>query len=484
VAICRFQGTPRGATWGADDTIVFATNDTSTGLLSVSAGGGEPKVLTRPDPVHGEQDHLFPSFVPGGRAVLFTIAPMAGIVDGSQIATLDLATGQTKTLVRGGSNAMYVDTGHLVYASAGSLRAVRFDPERLTVLSDPVPVVDQVKTLGTGAGEFDISRTGTLVFVPGGATDTVGVPRLLVWVDRHGREEPIAAPARTYVMPRLSPDGQRVALDVRDQENDIWILDLKRQTMTKLTFNPGADAWPTWTPDGRRIVFASARGGSTINLFWQLADGTGTAERLTTSTNAQNPHSFSPDGKSLLVQEVVSSNSTDLTLLPIDSTSGKPMTGKLETQPLIHTTASENAGEISPDGHWLAYYSNSSGRPEVYVRAFPNVEGGGQWLISTNGGTRPAWAKSGRELFYVDPSGAMMAVPVQTTPTFSNGNPTKLFEGRWFIGQTSRTYDVSVDGQRFLMIKDAPTDNQAAAPATITVVLNWLEELKQRVPIK
>jgi len=481
LTLSRFQGTPRGASWGEDDTIIFATNDTATGLLKMPAGGGEPVMLTRPDPARGEADHYFPSILPGGRAVLFTIVPASGLADNAQIAVFDLKTRQTKTLIRGGSQALYVDTGHVVYAAAGTLRAVRFDLEHLNVVGDPVPVVDQVRTLGTGAGLFSVSRTGTLVFVPGGFDAFVGAARSLVWVDRQGHEEPVPAPLRSYVMPRLSPDEQQLALDVRDQENDIWIYDFKRKTLRKLTFNAGADAWPVWTPDGQHIIFASARGAQ-INLFWQRSDGSGTAERLTSSANSQNPHSISPDGKTLIVQEI-NNGSADLTMLALDGAIGA-RAGKLETQPLIHTPAQESAGEISPDGHWLAYYSNSSGRAEVYVRAFPNVDSGGQYLISTNGGTRPAWAKSSRELFYLDLNGAMMSVPVQTTPTFSAGNPVKLFAGRWFMNQTARTYEVSRDGQRFLMIKETADGDQRGPLMTMTVVVNWLDELKQKVPIK
>ena len=481
VALGRFLGTPRGATWGSDDTIVFATNDLSTGLLRVPAGGGEPKVLTKPDRARGEQDHWFPSMLPGNRAVLYTIAPTDGITDNSQIGLLDLTTGESHTLIRGGSHAQYIDPGYLVYASAGSLRAVRFDLARLAVSGDPVPVVDQVMTFGTGAGLFEVSRNGTLVFVAGGAANGMGTPRSLVWVDRRGKEEPIPAPTRTYVFARLSPDGQSVAVDIRDQENDIWIFDLKRPTLRRLTFNPGPDAWPIWTPDGRRVVFSSTRGSATQgNLFWQAADGTGTAERLTTSANIQQPHAFSPDGQNIIVYELVPSAASDLTLLPIGTFSGRSPTGKLETKPLIHSPAADSAGEISPDGNFIAYHSQESGQNQVYVRPFPNVDTG-RWQISTDTGTRPAWAANGRELFYMNADGAMMAVPIQTTPTFSAGNPTKLFDGQWFRGQNARTYDVAKDG-RFLMIKDATTNEQGSAAASMTVVVKWVEELKQKLP--
>ena len=479
ISLSKYSGTPRGATWGANDTIVFATNDTATGLFSVPAGGGDPQILTRPDPEKGEQDHLFPAMLPGDRAVVFTIARAGGSVDDSHIAALDLESGRTTTLVRGGSHAIYVDSGHLVYAAAGGLRAVRFDPDRLTISGDPVAVVEQVQTLGSGAAQFDVSRTGTLVFMPGNEDAIASVARPMVWVDRSGREQAINAPAHGYVLPRLSPDGKRVALDVRDQTEDIWIWDLERETLTKLTTSVSSNTWPIWTPTGTHIVFTSARDGRGQNLFRQRADFTGVAERLTTSVGTQHAMSFSPDGKALVVQ-TYGGNLVDLSLMSMETLlSGKPATGTIEPQPLVRTPAGEAGAEISPDGRWLAYYSNISGRNEVYVRAFPNVESGGQWTISTAGGTRPAWSRNGREMFYLDVNGAMMAVPVQTTPTFSAGKPTKLFDANWWAVLSARMYDVTADGQRFLAIKDLSSDGESTTPQTFTVVVNWIEELKQ-----
>src|SRR5262249_40097420 len=193
----------------------------------VPAGGGETKVLTKPDTAKGELDHLFPFVLPGGRGVLFAIVVAGQPIENAQIAVLDLKTGQKKILIRGGSHAEYVDTGHIVYAVAGTLRAVRFDLARLEVLSDPVPVLEQVTTSSSGAANFAISKSGALVYVPGGATGAA--PRSLVWVNRQGREEPIKTPLRAYNQLRLSPDSTRVVLEIRDQENDIWIWDLMRQ---------------------------------------------------------------------------------------------------------------------------------------------------------------------------------------------------------------------------------------------------------------
>ena len=476
ITLCRISGTPRGTTWGSDDTIVFATNEASTGLLGVPGGGGEPKQLTKPDISHGELDHVLPSMLPGGRAVLFTVLAPGQQAPAAQIAVLDLKTGQIKTLVRSGSDAAFVEPGYLVYASAGTLRAVRFDPLRLEVLSDPVPVLDQLTVMNTGTAEFTLSRTGTLVYVPAGLNPLLATMRSVVWVNRQGREEPTRIPPRPYDQMRLSPDATRLALFSGDQESDIWIWDLARETLTRFTFDATPDILPLWTPDGRRIVFASQRAGA-FNLFWQSADGTGVVERLTTAPYTQNADSFSPDGTRLVLRELGGKTGSDLSLLTMD--------GKREMSPLLQTSFDERNGEISPDGRWLAYESNESGQSQIYVRPFPAVNGG-RWQVSTAGGARPVWARSGRELFYLDGTGFVTSVPVQGTSSFSAGNPTRLFEAKTVSSfPNGRHYDVARD-ERFLVIKNAPASNPASneTPASMVVVLNWSEELKARLPAK
>ena len=339
--------------------------------------------------------------------------------------------------------------------------------------------------MSTGAAQFGMSRTGALVFIPGGFASLAGAgaARSLVWVNRRGAEEPINAPPRAYFALRLSPEGARIALDTRDQDTDIWVWDLAHRTLTRVTFDPSNDVFPIWTPDGLRIVFSSPRGGSAPNLFWQPADGTGMAERLTSSTAAQYANAFSPDGTRLLLQDGGNVGSAEATAA--FDISMLSMRGKGKPAPLIQTTFTNRNADVSSDGRWIAYESNDSGQFQIYVQPFPNVSGG-RWQISTAGGTKPLWARSGRELFYVDGSGVLMAVPVQTTAAFSAGNPTKLIEAKYFHGvQQSRSYDVSRDGQRFLMIKDAPAANGQTATETSTsmvVVINWTEELKQRLP--
>ncbi|MBI1874607.1 MAG: PD40 domain-containing protein [Acidobacteria bacterium] len=490
VTLVAMDGSSRGATWLPDEAIVFASSNATTGLQRVLAAGGAVTVLTRPNRERGEADHLWPERLPGGRAVLFTITPVSGGLDAAQVAVLDLATGVQTTLVRGGSHAHYVASGHLVYAAGGTLRAMAFDLARLAVQWTPAPVVPRLVTTPFGAGDFGVAGDGTLVYVdaPGGGAGA----RTLVWVDRQGREEPLGAPPRPYQHPRISPDGTRVVVHSLDQEEDLWRWDLPRGPLTRLTFEPGLDIFPVWTPDGGRLVFSSSRAGGVLNLFWQAADGTGAAERLTESSNLQRPTGITPDGTQVVFFEVTPTRGSDLRLLALRSDRRSRRSGRGEpveprrVTPLLETRFDEQNGVISPDGRWLAYGSDSSGSFGIYGRPFPNV-GEGQWQVSTAGGTRPLWARSGRELFYVAPDGALMAVPVEPRGAgWHAGPPAKRLEGRYVMvvgGNPGRHYDVSPDGRRFLLIKEAGTD-PTAAPPQIIVIQHWGEELKRLVPSK
>ena len=458
---------PRGASWGPDDTIIFA--HVGAGLFRGPAAGGDPETLTTLDAERGETGHAWPEVLPGGTAVLFTIDHGGAGIEGMELAVLDLGTMEQKVLLSGGSHARYAATGHLVYGANGTLRAVPFDLARLAVTGDPVPLLEGVMTAPNGAVQFSLSADGSLVYVAGDA-GSQSPPRTLVWVDRQGREEPLPAPPRTYRYPRLSPDGTKVALDIQDQENDIWVWDVPRVTLTRLTFDPGLDRTPVWTPDGQRIAFSSQQDGPP-NLFWQAADGTGSVERLLESTNSQFPTSFSPDGARL----VFGDTPNDIAVLALEDE--RQMTS------LVQTTFSERSGEISPDGRWLAYESNESGQREIYVRPFPDIDTG-RWQVSTGGGNHPVWARSGEELFYLAPDVAVMRVAVEGAATFRAGTPTRLFQGPYLgpgAGRGFRTYDVSPDGQRFLMIKEG-TPEESGAPPSLILVQNWTEELKRLVP--
>ena len=298
--------------------------------------------------------------------------------------------------------------------------------------------------------------------------------RTLVWVDRDGREEPLTAEPRAYLLPRISPDGTKVALEVLDQVSNIWIWDFTRETLTRLSFEPTGDFYPVWTPDGRRVVFESHRSGEG-NLFAKSADGTGEVERLTESPTHQSPLSISPNGEWIVFQDGLGPRS--LALLPSN--------GERSWESLLESGFDESNGEISPDGRWIAYQSDASGLDEIYVQPFPNVDEG-RWLISTGGGSRPLWAPDGRELFYLAPGGEVMAVPVQTEPTFTAGNGEVVVEGSYAVFAAGRTYDIAPDGQHFLMIKHgATTDTDDPFPGLtrLQVVLNWHQELLERVPI-
>jgi serine/threonine-protein kinase len=488
VVICRLRaptGWPVAASWGSNDTIVFtAAQEGGVGpaLFRVSANGGEAVALTKTDPGRGEAGHVFPMLLPGGHAALYSIAvtstPTAqgARYENAQTAIIDLDTGQHHVILPRGARATYLPTGQVVYFAAGSLMAARFDLQQKALVGEPVPVIEHVRAALAGP-EFSVATDGTLAYVAGGTTAT-GAARSLTWVDRKGKQDPIPAPPRAYTNPRLSPNGFQIATDTRDQNQDVWIWDVARRTLRQLTLDSANSVQPLWTPDGRRLLFASNRGNGAFNIFWQAADGTGSPERLTTSTNPQFPQAITPDGKHVVLLEQSPRTGNDLMLLTLDD--------KPKVEPLVQTSASEANSTLSPDGHWLAHMSAESGQSEIYVRPFPDVNAG-RWRVSTNGGNRPLWARNGKELFYGALDGAMMAVPVETDRGFTWGNAVKLFDwptlDRPGFG---RTYDVSADGQRFLMIKE-PEESKAVSDASasgIIIVSNWTEELKQRVPAK
>jgi eukaryotic-like serine/threonine-protein kinase len=473
VPLGRPGGTALGASWGDDDTIIFATNERTTGLLRIAAAGGEPTVLTRPNRAGGEDDHFWPEILPGGQAVLFTITATTGGLGQAQVAVFDLRTRTQRVLIRGGSHARYVSSGHLVYAAAGRLHAVAFDLARLAVVGTPVAVQPEVLT--DGRAGMAVAADGTLVYVSGGLPDVL---RQLVWVDRHGRETPIPAPPRQYAFPRISPDGRRLALYIPDQEIDIWLWDLARTpttrtptTLRRATDDRGVDIYPVWQHDGQ-LLFSSARAGS-VNLFALAADGGGNVTRLTESPNIQHANSVSRDGTRLVFTETALTTGQDIMQLRLDGTHA--------VTPLVQRPFDERNAEVSPDGRWLAYQANDSGPFNIYVRPFPDASSG-YWQVSMDGGTQPLWARNGQELFYLSLTGALMRVGVVPGPAWAATAPTKLFEGPYgaAANQRGRTYDIDPDGRRFLMIK--PVADQTAVPMNLVVVQNWREELKRLVP--
>ena len=399
----------------------------------------------------------------------FTILPAGDAIETAQIAVLNLATSEERVLIPAGSFPRYSPTGHIVYGIDGTLRAVPFDLDRLEVTGNPVPVLDGVITKGSGAANFGVSQDGSLVYLSGVAS--AGVERTLTWVDREGREEPLGVEARPYTDPAVSPDGTRVAVTVRDPENtDVWIWSLAGQTLTRLTRDAAVDDSPLWTPDSARVVFRSGREGG--GLFWKAADGTGEVERLMESPNSPDPFSWAADGR--LVFNELASGGRNIGVLTVEDEPNRDL--------LLDSEFGEQRPRVSPDGRWLAYESNESGRSEIYVRPFPNVDDG-KWQISTDGGREPQWAPGGRELFYHG-RGNLMAAQIETEPTFSRSTPESVFSTSGYAVpvNTARRYDVSPDG-RFLMVKPATaeTTDGDGSPELI-YVQNWFEELQRLVP--
>jgi serine/threonine-protein kinase len=473
VLVARLDSAEHGATWTPSGTIIFATSSTATGLQRVSADGGEPAVLTRPDRTRGEVNHSWPELLPDGQAVLYTVTASMGGLDADSIAVLDLRTGRTTTLLRGGRHAQYAASGHLVYAAAATLRAVAFDSARMLVIGASRPVEKQVLTTPIGAVETGLARDGTLVYVAGNAGS--GTARTLVWVDRQGRETPLSVPPRAYYYPRLSPDGTRIAMMIADQIRDIWIWDLLRATLTRVTSDPGTNANPVWTPDGRRLVFGSNRLGTVPNLFVQAADGTAAVERLTESGVSQGPSAVSPDGTWALYNEISPTNGSDLMAVRLSTH---------QVVPLVRTPFAERNGIVSPNGRWLAYEADDSGQFEIFVRTFPDVTRD-RWQVSTAGGRQALWARNGRELFYFAPDGALMRVAVGSGLAWTASVPMRMLESRYVVstgGNIPRNYDIAADGRRFLMLK-AVGSSEIGGPQLV-VVQHFGEELKRLVPAK
>ncbi len=474
-----------GASWGSGDSIVFATARNG-GLWRVSAAGGTPQALTTLQ--ENEFSHRLPHVLPGGRAVIFTISKGAQRWDNTQVVVRSLETGQQTVLIEGGADGRYVPTGHLVYLRLGTLMAAPFDPVRLAVTGGATGLVDNVMQSAnrnvsdmenTLAGQFTVSDTGALVYLTGGALP--GADRLLAWVDRKGHVQKLEAPPRAFSKPRLSPDGRYISISTQQDTRDVWRYDIARGVLNPITVD-GRSGYSLFAPDGKRVVFrASGAAGGEDNLYWKAADGSGEAERLTTSNRSQTPSSLSPDGTTLAyVEEGPSTGLFQFDILGLSMADRK-------TRPIVQTAANEMSPEFSPDGKWLAYVSNESGRNEVYVQPYPGP--GERHQISNNGGQQPAWGGAdGRELFYVQREAGnrlpkLLAVRISTTPEFQAGVPQTVLEHADLAMPWGRSYDVSPDGQRFLiaLTKDRPTD---LAPAQMIFVQNWFDELKRLVPVR
>jgi len=466
------RGVPTFQDWGEDDYILFGSDE---GLQKVSSNGGPVQTLAKPDPQRGERFYAGAQLLPDGRTILATITKTPPVRD---IVAINPQTGQKKVLLeKAGGIAYYLPqagstTGHIIYyaSDSGSLMALPFDAERLEVHGTPVPVLEGVREVSTVYGGFAFSENGTLAYVPGAAMEKA---RSLVWVDRTGVEQPVPAPARQYNLPRLSSDGQRVAVEIQDPSAgsaDVWIYDLVRGDLSRMTFASAntLNVGPLWTPDDKRLIYGSGPLLTALSLVSVPTDRSSPPSVLL--HEAAFPDAISPDGKFILLRGNLSAaRGNTLLLLRLDGATANGIT----PQTVLDTTFTKADIEFSPDSHFFAYQSNESGPQQIYVQSFPGP--GGKWTISIGGGTLPRWARSGRELFY-RVGNRMMVVEVELTASFRAGKPKLLFEG----GPYQAGYDVAPDGSRFLMVKAPPPEQ---APDQLHIVVNWVRELHRRVPL-
>ena len=435
-----------GAAWSPDGTIFFSAAFGRV-LMRVPENGGPPVEFAR----SATESYSWPEILPGGTTLL------AGRV-GQGIVAISVQSGKESPVLGSATHAKYAPSGHLVYGQDGALYAAAFDPDRAAITGTPIAVVGSVRTESRGAAQFSIARDGTLVYVPG-ASAAAGT---FVRVDREGKEAPLGFPTATYGAFQVAPDGRRLVAVVEGSADDLWIFDLERRARTRLTFE-GNNTYPIWTPDARWILFASDRTG-VQNMFRTRADGTGQTERLLAAPNPQRPYSVSRDGKWLVFSDMTPGG-TDIAALALRD-------GAFTR--LVHARFQGSLMMLSPDGQWLAYTSDDSGRSEVYLRDFPDANE--RLQVSTDGGEEPVWSPAGNELFYRNGQ-EWMAVPVAgATPLPEVGAPRPIFHGD-YLNVPGRSYDVMPDGRSFILIRRMPEP----VPTRLNVVLSWFEELRQTV---
>jgi serine/threonine protein kinase/WD40 repeat protein len=452
-----------GGAWGNDGSIIY-TPSYSLGLWRIPSSGGDPVKLTEPESSRGELGHWWPQILPDGDTILFTnyVSP----VERCSIAAYSLKTHKQKTLVEGAMFGHYIPTGHIVYVHAGTLFAIPFDAKSLEKTGAPVQVLDDVAVdFMTASAGASISDNGTIAYIR--ASSVFGNYRL-VRIDRKGNIQPVTDVKKDCDVPRLSPDGRRIAMTCAESGKaaDIWTYDLDRGTFTRITSGAGLESTPLWTRNGERLIFQSEH--PQFDLYWKAADGTGSAEPLITSPFDKRPGTMSRDGKTLIYSEFNPETRNDLWVLPME--------GEREPRLWLQTSFNETMPALSPNGKWLAYVSDDSRRNEVYIQPFPDH--GERKQVSVEGGDMPLWAPNGRELFYWADN-RIMSVSVTTDGTLKIGNPVAIFDYEEDYAGHRMTYDISPDGTWFVGMQRDPM----APPDEVEVVLNWFEELKHKVPV-
>jgi len=484
VTICD-SPLPFGASWASDGYILLGAGP--AGILRVSENGGKPETVVSVK--EGEFAHG-PQLLPGGNTILFTLATgtSADRWDKAQIVVQSLKSGERKAVWEGGSDGHYVPSGHVVYASGSTLLAIPFEIRNLTRTGGPVPVIEGVfrtpnAAVTTGAAHFGVSENGSMVYVPGSNSEG-NSGRLLALVDRSGTRKPLPVPPAPYLQPRISPNGKQLVVSTDDGKDAVvWVYDLAGTTsMRRLTFG-GANRFPLWSRDGQRVVFASDREGDSA-LFWQRADGNGSAERLTKPERKQlggyTPDTWSLDGKTLLFSSVGGSDTGIWSVVT---------EGDAKPKLLINTPSKrDDFSSISPDGHWIAYESYETGSSEIYVQPFPPTSA--KYQITTIGGSFPTWSPDGKQIFFTQGRtgiGRILSIDVQTQPSFVFGKPTPLAIDGILTGGGAgmpRGYDITPDGKFVVMLSLSEAETSSRQTQQMYVTLNWFEELKQRVATK
>ena len=468
-----------GGTWNQDGVILFGAPG---GIFQVSASGGEPKPITKVNEVRAETSHGAPYYLPDGRHFLYVVRSGKPEVEGVYVGQVDSpdspgapgAGGDPARLVATHNKAEYA-AELLLFLRGRTLLAQPFDAASLKLTGDPVPVADPVG-IGTisGRGAYSVAANGTLVFGPGGG----GQSTQMRWFDRGGKPLEALGTPGPNVDPELSPDGRRVAVERADPQTgsgDLWLLEAGRDVATRFSFDPTADNYAIWSPDGQQIIFRSGRRSGVNDLYRKAASGVAAEEPLLQSPAGKYSLDWSADGR-YLVYDQDAAGGYDLWVLPLEGAGTSMKAGK--PFPFLQSNFNEDHAQFSPDGRWLAYTSNESGRYEVYVQSFPQA--GGKYQVSTGGGLAPRWRRDGRELYYIAPDAKLMAVAIRGDTTLEAGQPAALFqtnihEAGGYVASDKQQYDVAADGQRFLI--NTPVEGAASAP--LTVVLNFPASLKK-----
>jgi serine/threonine-protein kinase len=447
--------------WGIDDTIAFVPQF-NAGIWSVAASGGEPKLVLPTDERKDRIAYIYPQVLPGRRGLLFTTVPnRARSTDELDIMVLEAGAAEPRIVIRGGNLARYIPTGHIVYARGEVILAVPFDLSRLEITGTPVPIMSGVQRTPLGDQLFAVADSGTLLYQR--ATGPVA-QSALVEVDRRGAIRPIPEGRGVLNEFSVAPTGRHVAVRVAAQNDDIWTFELPQGSPLRLTFEPGDEIWPQWTPDGTRLAFGSRTG----RIFLRPSDGSGQREVIATGEFPRMPTSFSPDGKTLAFTEVHPDRHRDILLLSID--------GSRRIEPFLTTDADEGDAKFSPDGRWIAYVSDEQGRHDVYLR--PIGSAGARRRVSSDGGAMPVWAPSGRELFYLK-GDDLVSVKLDAAGNLTERErlvaaAPKLGDLEFHAG-TFGIYDVLPDGQRFVMLLTP----KLASPTHYDLVLNWFDQVKR-----